>query len=353
MKKKETKGPSPKPETDKSYSGRQKRVPKKKDTTGTEGKDFEKKHATGKVKEFSDVGFRQNNRKTKPVNAEKSGGLKKKRRPDQKPTTEDRRPKVKIEPPTYTFPEKKKPRGKEAQPQNDEIRLNRYIANAGICSRREADELIASGLIQVNNKVVTEMGFKVKGGDSVKYNNKILKREKLVYVLLNKPRDFITTTDDPEERRTVMDLVKTACEERIYPVGRLDRNTTGLLLLTNDGELADLLSHPSNNISKIYQVEIDKPIVKEDFDQIVEGVVLDDGPAPVDDLAIVSPDRKILGVEIHLGRNRIVRRIFEKLGYDVLRLDRVGYAGLTKKDLPRGNWRYLTEKEVIKLKHFS
>jgi 23S rRNA pseudouridine2605 synthase len=175
----------------------------------------------------------------------------------------------------------------------------------------------------------------------------------MVYVLVNKPKDFITTTEDPEDRKTVMDLVKNACEERIYPVGRLDRNTTGLLLLTNDGELADKLTHPSNEVEKLYQVEIDKPISSEHFDQILKGVTLEDGEIKADDLAIVTPDAMVIGIKIHSGRNRIVRRMFESLGYEVLKLDRTTFAGLTKKDLPRGSWRFLNEKEVVKLKFFK
>ncbi len=237
-------------------------------------------------------------------------------------------------------------------PGDDSIRLNRYISNAGICSRRDADVLIASGEIKVNGKVITEMGYQVKPGDSVKYGNRLLSREKMVYVLLNKPKDYITTTEDPEDRKTVMDLIKNASQERIYPVGRLDRNTTGLLVLTNDGELAEKLAHPSNNIQKLYEVELDRPITQLDFQQVLNGVELEDGKATVDDLAIVSPDKKSIGIALHLGRNRIVRRIFEHLGYTVERLDRTTYAGLTKKDLPRGHWRYLTEQEVIRLKFF-
>ena len=234
-----------------------------------------------------------------------------------------------------------------------EIRLNRYIANAGICSRREADDIIKTGEIRVNGEVITEMGYQVQPGDIVKYGNKKLNREKMVYVLVNKPKDFITTTEDPEERKTVMDLVKNACEERIYPVGRLDRNTTGLLLLTNDGELADKLTHPSNEIEKLYQVEIDKPLTQEHFDQILKGVTLEDGEIKADELGIVTPDGMVIGIKIHSGRNRIVRRMFESLGYDVLKLDRTTFAGLTKKDLPRGSWRFLNEKEVVKLKFFK
>lgn len=236
---------------------------------------------------------------------------------------------------------------------SDHIRLNRFIANAGVCSRRDADKLISAGEIKVNGKTITELGFKVSGTDTVKYKGKRLSREKFVYVLLNKPKDFITTTDDPDNRRTVMQLVTNACDERIYPVGRLDRNTTGLLLFTNDGELAKKLSHPSHNIKKIYEVKINKPLTNDDFDKIQNGLKLEDGPVKVDDLAIVSPDHKTIGLEIHLGRNRIVRRIFEHLGIEVEKLDRVQFASLTKKDLKRGTWRYLTPKEVIKLKYLK
>ncbi|MBC6612308.1 pseudouridine synthase [Hymenobacter sp. BT507] len=232
------------------------------------------------------------------------------------------------------------------------IRLNRYIANAGICSRREADALIAAGEIRVNGEVVTEMGYQVQPSDTVQYGKTNLNREKLVYVLLNKPKDFITTTDDPEGRKTVMDLVAGASKERIFPVGRLDRNTTGLLLFTNDGEVAQKLSHPSNKNKKIYQVELDKPLTEADLRSISEGLDLEDGKAEVDDVAVVAGNAHFVGIELHTGRNRIVRRIFEHLGYEVVTLDRVQYAGLTKKDLPRSKWRFLTEKEVIRLKYF-
>lgn len=234
---------------------------------------------------------------------------------------------------------------------SDEIRLNRYIANAGICSRRDADKLIEAGEIKVNNKVITEMGYQVKPTDIVKYGNRKLNREKPVYLLLNKPKDFLTTTEDPNDRKTVMELVKNATESRIYPVGRLDRNTTGLLLITNDGELADKLTHPSNEIEKIYQAELDKPLTDEDFEKIKAGLTLEDGEIKVDDLAKVTPDGYVIGVKIHSGKNRIVRRIFEHLGYEVTKLDRTTFAGLTKKDLPRGSWRFLTERELVKLKY--
>ncbi|MCF0059417.1 pseudouridine synthase [Dyadobacter sp. CY356] len=243
----------------------------------------------------------------------------------------------------------KKPGAKRKQ-ESSEMRLNRYIANAGICSRREADDLIASGQISVNGKVVTEMGHKVEPSDVVKFGKKALSREKLVYVLINKPKDYITTTDDPEERKTVLDLIKGACFERIYPVGRLDRNTTGLLLMTNDGELAEKLTHPSNGIKKIYQAELDKPITTEDFEQLQAGLELEDGFVKPDELGIVTADAMVVGLEIHSGKNRIVRRMFEHLGYEVQKLDRTVFAGLDKKDLPRGKWRFLSEKEVVRLK---
>ncbi|AYQ33695.1 pseudouridine synthase [Runella sp. SP2] len=236
-------------------------------------------------------------------------------------------------------------------PKDDLIRLNKYIANAGLCSRREADGLIETGQITVNGKVINELGHKVNPGDIVKYGNRILNPEKMVYILVNKPKDYITTTDDPEGRHTVMELISGACQERVYPVGRLDRNTTGLLLLTNDGELAEKLMHPSNEINKIYQVELDKPITTEDFEKIKEGLELEDGFIKPDDLALVTPDAMVVGIEIHSGRNRIVRRVFESLGYEVIKLDRTVYAGLNKKDLPRGKWRFLNEKEVVRLKY--
>jgi 23S rRNA pseudouridine2605 synthase len=232
-------------------------------------------------------------------------------------------------------------------------RLNRYIANAGICSRREADKLIKEGLIEVNGKVVTELGVMVYDGDVVKYDGRVLKSEKNVYVLLNKPKDFITTTNDPQERKTVMNLVANACKERIYPVGRLDRQTTGLLLFTNDGELAEKLTHPSYQVKKIYEVELDRPLDPKDAEAIMDGLFFEEGKAVVDSMAVLDQTRKRIGIEIHIGWNRIVRRIFEAKGYKVERLDRVYYAGLTKKDLPRGTWRHLTEKEVIMLKHFK
>lgn len=243
----------------------------------------------------------------------------------------------------------KRPNKKETK-KSAEIRLNRYIANAGVCSRREADNLIAEGRIKVNGKVKTEMGYKVKRTDTVEYKGRKLKSETHQYILLNKPRGFVTTTKDPHAKRTVMELVEKACEERIYPVGRLDKETTGLLLFTNDGETAKKLTHPSHKVKKIYQVELDKPITKADFDSILNGIELDDGPAVVNEMAVLGEDSKVLGLEIHIGRNRIVRRIFEHLGYEVKKLDRVMFATLTKKNLPRGKYRHLSPKEVMGLK---
>ncbi len=233
------------------------------------------------------------------------------------------------------------------------IRLNRYIANAGICSRRKADELIAAGVVSVNGEVVAELGAKIDPiKDVIRYNGETLKREKMVYVLLNKPKDYITTTDDPQERRTVMQLVEKASRERIYPVGRLDRNTTGLLLMTNDGDLADKLSHPRSNVTKIYNIELDKSLTQGDLNKIAFGLELEDGLIKPDTVTYVQGGTKReVGIQIHSGKNRIVRRIFEHLGYEVVKLDRVIYANLTKKDLTRGRWRYLEEKEIIQLKH--
>ena len=231
------------------------------------------------------------------------------------------------------------------------IRLNKYLANAGVCSRREADTFIEAGVVSVNGVVVTELGTKVKRSDEVKFHDQPVKIEKKVYVLLNKPKDYVTTSDDPQNRKTVMDLVKGACDERIYPVGRLDRNTTGVLLLTNDGELASKLTHPKFLKKKIYHVHTDKNVTAADMRQIAEGITLDDGDIRADAVEYASEtDKKQVGIEIHSGRNRIVRRIFEHLGYKVTKLDRVLFAGLTKKNLKRGDWRYLTEDEVNMLR---
>ncbi|MBP7463785.1 MAG: rRNA pseudouridine synthase [Bacteroidales bacterium] len=240
---------------------------------------------------------------------------------------------------------------KEKTPsESDSIRLNRYIANAGVCSRRDADEHIKNGLVTVNGVVVTDMGVKVLRSDEVCFKGKRLMPERKVYILLNKPKNYVTTTDDPQGRDIVTDLIKSACSERVYPVGRLDRDTTGLLLLTNDGELAKKLSHPSFNKKKIYQVGLDKVLKKEDLDKVREGFELEDGFIKVDSIEFISDDKRELGVELHSGRNRIVRRIFEHLGYRIKKLDRVYYVGLTKKDLPRGKWRFLNENEIAMLK---
>ena len=232
------------------------------------------------------------------------------------------------------------------------VRLNKFIANSGICSRREADEYISAGLVTVNGQVVTEMGVKVNPAeDDVRFNGERLRGEKKVYVLLNKPKDFVTTTSDPHADKNVMQLIsRDMCPERIFPVGRLDKSTTGVLLLTNDGELAEKLTHPSFQKKKIYQVTLDKNLKPEDMDRLVQGVDLEDGPAYADEVAYNGDDRSIVGIEIHSGRNRIVRRMFEALGYRVRKLDRVYFAGLTKKNLRRGQWRFLSDEEVTMLK---
>ena len=230
---------------------------------------------------------------------------------------------------------------------NEPIRLNKFLANAGVCSRREADEFITAGVVSVNGEVVTELGTKIKRGDEVKFHDQAVSIERKIYVLLNKPKDTVTTSDDPQARRTVMDLVKGACSERIYPVGRLDRNTTGVLLLTNDGDFASKLTHPKYLKKKIYHVHLDKNLTKADMEQIAAGIQLDDGEIQADAISYTDDFKKDeVGIEIHSGKNRIVRRIFESLGYKVVKLDRVFFAGLTKKGLRRGEWRYLTEQEV-------
>jgi 23S rRNA pseudouridine2605 synthase len=235
---------------------------------------------------------------------------------------------------------------------NEPIRLNKFLANAGVCSRREADQHILAGEITVNGQVVTELGTKILRSDVVVFNEKEVSPEKKVYVLLNKPKDYVTTSDDPQQRKTVMDLVQNVCPERIYPVGRLDRNTTGVLLLTNDGDLASKLTHPKFLKKKVYHVFLDKPVAQEDIDQIKEGIELEDGEVHADEIEYANDgaDKKQVGIEIHSGKNRIVRRIFEKLGYRVMTLDRVLFAGLTKKNLRRGDWRFLTEQEVDMLR---
>ncbi len=254
--------------------------------------------------------------------------------------------------PNAKYSMKKQIEYKEVLADPDEpIRLNKFLANAGICSRREADEFITAGVVSVNGEIVTELGTKVKRSDEVKFHAQPVSIERKVYVLLNKPKDCVTTSDDPQERKTVMDFVKGACKERIYPVGRLDRNTTGVLLLTNDGDLASKLTHPKFLKKKIYHVYCDKNVTKADLDQIVQGITLDDGEIHADAISYASDtDKSQVGIEIHSGKNRIVRRIFESLGYRVVKLDRVYFAGLTKKGLRRGDWRYLTEQEVAMLR---
>lgn len=231
-----------------------------------------------------------------------------------------------------------------------EIRLNRFISQSGVCSRREADEFILAGVVTVNGKVVTELGTKILPTDEVRFNDEKLQGEKHVYIVLNKPKGYVTSLDDPHADKTVMDLVKDACTERVYPVGRLDKNSLGLLLITNDGDVTRQLTHPSYRKKKIYQVTLDKPLTRADMDTLTEGITLEDGDIFADEVAYASEDKKTIGVEIHSGRNRIVRRMFEHLGYTVQKLDRVYYAGLTKKNLKRGDWRFLSKDEVMRLK---
>lgn len=235
--------------------------------------------------------------------------------------------------------------------ESDLIRLNKYIASTGVCSRREADELIAAGLVSINGKLITELGVKVSPGDIVKYNGETLKEEKKVYILMNKPKDYVTTVEDPHAKKTVLELVKGACKERVYPVGRLDRNTTGVLLLTNDGDITKRLTHPKFEKLKIYHVHLNKNIKLGDMEKISTGITLEDGFIKANSVSYADPvDKSQVGIEIHSGRNHIVRRIFEHLDYEVVKLDRVYFAGLTKKNLHRGEWRFLSEKEINMLK---
>ncbi|HZK03970.1 MAG TPA: pseudouridine synthase [Bacteroidaceae bacterium] len=234
---------------------------------------------------------------------------------------------------------------------NEPIRLNKYLANAGVCSRREADEFISAGVVKVNGKTITELGTKIKRGDNVFFHDQLVSLERKIYILLNKPKDCVTTVDDPQERKTVMDHIKGACSERVYPVGRLDRNTTGVLLLTNDGEMASKLTHPRFMKKKIYHVRVDKNVSAEDMQNLLNGVDIGDGvEARADEISYVNEDKTQVGIEIHSGRNRVVRKMFDALGYRVTKLDRVQFAGLTKKRLRRGDWRFLTEKEVNMLR---
>lgn len=238
------------------------------------------------------------------------------------------------------------------QPKNpDEVRLNKFIANSGICSRREADEYITAGLVTVNGNVITELGTKVNVNDDIRFNGERLKGEKKVYIIMNKPKDFVTTTSDPHADKNVLDLIsKELCPERIFPVGRLDKSTTGILLFTNDGELTETLTHPSYQRKKIYEVSLDINLKQADFEALLNGIELEDGPVHADAVAYVGESKDKVGLEIHSGRNRIVRRMFEHLGYDVKKLDRVYFAGLTKKNLRRGQWRFLTDSEVALLR---
>ena len=253
----------------------------------------------------------------------------------------------------YTSKSEDKPRSYpkyNPNKQTGEIRLNRFISQSGICSRREADDFILAGVVTVNGQVVTELGTKILPTDEVRFNDERLQGEKNVYIVLNKPKGYVTSLDDPHAEKTVMDLVKNACTERVYPVGRLDKNSLGLLLITNDGDITRQLTHPSNRKKKIYQVTLDKPLTRADMETLTEGMTLEDGEIFADEVAYASEDKKSVGVEIHSGRNRIVRRMFEHLGYAVQKLDRVYYAGLTKKNLKRGAWRFLTKEEVMRLK---
>lgn len=290
-----------------------------------------------------------NNRKNKYNNRPQQGGYNNKRKGQSRYDQEDN-----------PFPGKGKsftPRPKRIEYEmpipdpNEQIRLNKFMANSGVCSRREADEYIQQGLVKVNGKVVTELGTKICHSDVVEYDDKVVALESKCYILLNKPKDCVTTSDDPNGRTTVMDIIKGACTERVYPVGRLDRNTTGVLLLTNDGDLASKLTHPKYVKKKIYHVWTDKDVSEEDMQRIADGIELEDGEIHADAISYATEnDRNQIGIEIHSGRNRIVRRIFESLGYHVTKLDRVYFAGLTKKNLPRGRWRYLTQQEVNFLK---
>lgn len=335
-------------------SGRDRRDDRKDDSRGNrfEKKDF-KSNSSNRNSERGNKPYFDHNKVQKTANDFEEDYQNKKKRGFEKPSAE--------QPYKRDF-QRRKPEGKrggkvkltpQVEHKSDDgmVRLNRYIAQAGVCSRREADELITSGVISVNGKIVTELGTKVHKTDKVKYEDQTLKNEKLVYFLLNKPKDYITTVSDPEKRRTVLDLMKGACKERIYPVGRLDRNTSGILLLTNDGDLSKKLMHPKHLVKKIYQVSLDKSITQEDFFKVKEGIQLEDGFIKPDELAYTSKDtKKELGIEIHSGKNRIVRRIFESLGYKVVRLDRTYFAGLTKKGMSRGQYKALTEEEIKYLK---
>ncbi len=312
----------------------------------------------GNKKPYKDKPFEKRDKKPfrKFDNDKKDAGYEKKARSfddrdDKKPFRKSKRSFEKKENDGLSFEGKEKaPVKKQGAIGDGLIRLNKYLSNSGICSRREADDLIKAGSVKVNDKVITEMGFKVGPTDVIVYDGATLKRESKVYVLLNKPKDYITTTDDPRERHTVMELVADACKERLYPVGRLDRNTTGLLLFTNDGEMAAKLTHPKFGIKKVYNVVLNRNLRTEDFKKLIDGVELEDGPARPDDMQFIDGNKNEIGLEIHSGKNRIVRRMFEHLGYEVVKLDRTRFAGLTKKDLQRGKWRFLSPKEISYLK---
>ncbi|MEO7393539.1 MAG: pseudouridine synthase [Chitinophagaceae bacterium] len=303
---------------------------------------FKKKKSNAAIKEE----FRQEKRKYKKEKEEFFDKKKAESRTQRSAITRSRNPRAAAQPLPIIH----------ARPETiQQMPLNKFIAHSGICARRDAAELVKKGVVKVNGKTIAEPGFKIAPTDEVIVNGKkIFLAKNLVYILLNKPKDYITTTDDPQNRKTVLDIIGKATTERVYPVGRLDRNTSGVLLFTNDGELAQKLTHPSNEIKKVYHVTLNKPLEKKDFEKILNGITLEDGPASVDVLAYADmKDKTQVGVEIHSGRNRIVRRIFEALGYDVKGLDRVIFAGLTKKNIERGKFRFLTEKEVRDLKHFG
>ncbi len=309
--------------------------------------------------------FRQEKKKIKKeraayfdkVKEEKYQARMAKKAEERSPKKEQSKPvKDSVKNPVKTKIEVNKSNSKTSTPGlNSVMPLNKYLAHCGICSRRDAVSLITDGKVKINGTIVKEPGYKIQPTDQILYNNKqLFVTKNLQYILLNKPKDYITTTDDPQGRKTVLQLIKSATEERVYPIGRLDRNTSGVLLLTNDGDLTQKLSHPSFEIKKVYEAKLDKPLTKGDFDKILKGLILEDGQVHVDTLAYAdSKDKSIIGIEIHSGRNRIVRRIFEHLSYDVKALDRVMYAGLTKKNVERGKWRYLSEKEIRLLKYMN
>jgi 23S rRNA pseudouridine2605 synthase len=316
-----------------------------------------------KTDNFSKFYTRKSNSAVKEKFRQEKKAAKKERKEAIDRHFEEKR-KTRTEPSSQPRPESRNPAGLREKPkvtlanelvEKGQLTLNKYIAHSGVCSRRDAAELVKSGKVTVNGKPVTEPGTRISPSDNVKVNGKkITISRNFVYILLNKPKDFITTTDDPQGRKTVLDLIGKATTERVFPVGRLDRNTSGVLLLTNDGDLAQKLAHPKHEIKKVYHVTLDKSLAKSDFDKIASGVLLEDGPASVDVIAYADArDKSQIGLEIHSGKNRIVRRIFEHLGYDVRGLDRVMYAGLTKKNVQRGKWRLLSEKEIRILKYLN